>query len=139
MLSDISRDYLHKFWELIDELLNAVLFMFMGLEMLIIKVNVTVFTIGLIVIIMVLLVRLISVSLPVFLLRFRIRFEKHAIAILTWGGLRGGLSVAMALSLTANMYRDEFLLVTYLIVVFSILVQGLTIGPFASRLLKKAN
>jgi CPA1 family monovalent cation:H+ antiporter len=136
MLSDISRDYLHKFWELIDELLNAVLFMFMGLEMLIIKINMTVFWIGLIAIAMVLLVRLISVALPVFLLRFRIRFEKHAIAILTWGGLRGGLSVAMALSLTAGMYRDEFLLITYLIVVFSILVQGLTIGPLALKLLK---
>lgn len=139
MLSDLSRDYLHKFWELIDELLNAVLFMFMGLEMLIIRINMTVFWIGLIAIALVLLVRWISVALPVFLLRFRIRFEKHAITILTWGGLRGGLSVAMALSLTAGMYRDEFLLITYLIVVFSILVQGLSIGPLALRLLKKAD
>jgi len=133
-LSDISRDYLHKFWELLDEMLNAVLFMFMGFEMLIIKIDTTVFLIGLACIILVLAVRWISVAIPISLLRYKIAFEKNVITILTWGGLRGGLSVAMALSLAGSMYKNQFVLITYLIVVFSILVQGLTIGPLAKRL-----
>jgi len=136
-LSTISRDYLSKFWELIDEILNAVLFLLMGLEMLLIKVNTIVLVIGIICILVVLLARWISVFLPVCLLRIKIRFENHAVAILTWGGLRGALSVALALSLTSSMYRDEFLLITYMVVVFSILVQGLTIGHFTRRLLRK--
>lgn len=134
-LSLVSRDYLGKFWELADEILNAVLFLLIGLEMLVIKINTTVLIIGAIMIFIVLLARWISVLLPVQLLRSKIQFERHAVAILTWGGLRGGLSVALALSLTAAMHRDEFVLITYMIVVFSILVQGLTIGKFARRLL----
>lgn len=133
-MSALSRDYLIKFWELIDEILNAVLFMLMGLEMFIIKVNSTIFIIGIICIGITLFARWASVVLPVFLLRYKIQFEKNAVAILTWGGLRGGLSVAMALSLSANMHREKFLLMTYIIVVFSILVQGLTIGKLAAKL-----
>jgi CPA1 family monovalent cation:H+ antiporter len=72
-------------------------------------------------------------------MRFKIRFEQHAVIILTWNGLRGGLSVALALSLTKEMHRDEFVLITYMVVVFSILVQGLTIGRVAKKLLKPAN
>ncbi len=136
-MSNVSRDYLGKFWELIDEILNAVLFLLIGLEMLIIKINPTVLIIGAIMIVVVLLARWIAVLLPVQLLRFKIQFERHAVAILTWGGLRGGLSVALALSLSAKMYRDEFVLITYMIVVFSILVQGLTIGLFTKKLLRK--
>ncbi|MGY4536474.1 CPA1 family monovalent cation:H+ antiporter [Mucilaginibacter sp. UYNi724] len=137
-MSDETRDYLGKFWHLIDEILNAVLFLFIGLEMLIIKINTTVMIIGAISILLVLLARWISVILPVTMLRYKIKFENNAIAILTWGGLRGGISVALALSLSANMYRDEFVLITYIIVVFSILVQGLTIGKLAQRLQVKA-
>ena len=133
-ISDESRDYLGKFWELIDEILNSVLFMLIGLEMLIIKVNTTILIIGFISIGLTLTARWISVILPVFLLRYKIRFERNAVAVLTWGGLRGGLSVAMALSLGAGMHRDEFVLITYMIVVFSIIVQGLTIGRLAKRL-----
>lgn len=133
-MSDETRDYLGKFWHLVDEILNAVLFLFIGLEMLIIKINTTVMIIGVISIILVLLARWISVIFPVLLLRYKTRFENNAIAILTWGGLRGGISVALALSLSAKMYRDEFVLITYMIVVFSILVQGLTIGKLAARL-----
>ncbi|OCX51523.1 sodium:proton antiporter [Mucilaginibacter sp. PPCGB 2223] len=138
VLSDTSRDYLGKFWELVDEILNAVLFLLIGLEMLVIKINVTVLLIGFISIGIVLLARWVSVYIPIQLLQYKIRFERHAVAILTWGGLRGGLSVALALSLGNEMHRDEFVLITYIIVVFSILVQGLSIGSFTRRLLKKA-
>jgi CPA1 family monovalent cation:H+ antiporter len=117
-ISDESRDYLGKFWELIDEILNAVLFMLIGLEMLIIKVNATILLIGFITTGLTLAARWISVIFPVFLLRYKIRFERNAVAVLTWGGLRGGLSVAMALSLGAGMHRDEFVLITCMIVVF---------------------
>lgn len=133
-MSDLTIDYLGKFWEMIDEILNAVLFLFIGIEMLIIKINPTIFWIGMICILIVLFARWISVLLPVSLMRFKVTFEKHAVTILTWGGLRGGISVALALSLSTNMYRDEFVLITYIIVVFSILVQGLSIGKLANRL-----
>jgi CPA1 family monovalent cation:H+ antiporter len=136
VMSDTTRDYLGKFWELIDEILNAILFLLIGLEMLIIQINITVLIIGFIVIVLVLLARWLSVFFPVLLLRYKIKFEKHAVTILTWGGLRGGLSVALALSLTPAMHRDEFVLITYIVVVFSILVQGLTIGGITKRLLK---
>jgi CPA1 family monovalent cation:H+ antiporter len=134
VLSVQSRDYLGKFWELIDEILNAILFLLIGLEMLIIKVNVTGLIIGVICIAITLFARWVSVIFPVSLLRFTIKFEKNAVAVLTWGGLRGGLSVAMALSLGTGMHRDEFVLITYMIVVFSIIVQGLTIGKLARKL-----
>jgi CPA1 family monovalent cation:H+ antiporter len=137
-LSDLSRDYLDKFWELIDEIFNAILFLLVGLEMLVIKINFTVLIIGCISIVVVLLARWVSVFFPVLLLRYKVKFERHAVAILTWGGLRGGLSVALALSLSPEMHRDEFVLITYMVVVFSILVQGLTIGSVTRRLLKKA-
>ncbi|NCD70051.1 cation:proton antiporter [Mucilaginibacter agri] len=134
-MSDISRDYVGKFWELIDEVLNAILFMLIGLEMLIIKIDKSTLIIGFICIIITLFARWVSVIFPVVLLKWnKIAFEKNAVAILTWGGLRGGLSVAMALSLSTEMHRDEFVLITYMIVVFSIIVQGLTIGKIARRL-----
>lgn len=133
-VSDVTRDYLEKFWELIDEMLNAFLFMLIGFEMLVIKFEPMVMLVGIISIIIVLFARWVSVALPVTLLRFRMTFEKNAIAILTWGGLRGGLSVALALSLPENMYRNQFVTITYIIVIFSILVQGLTIGKLYRRL-----
>ncbi len=135
VMSDLSRDYLDKFWELIDEIFNAVLFLLMGLEMLVIKINPTILFIGCICIIVVLAARWISVLLPVLLLKRWVNFEKNVTAILTWGGLRGGISVALALSLTPAMHRDEFVPITYIIVVFSILVQGLTIGKVTQKLI----
>lgn len=135
-MSDASWDYLGKFWELIDEVLNAILFLLIGLEMLIIKINPVILLIGAIAILIVLLARWLSVYFPILILRYKLNFEKNAVAILTWGGLRGGLSVALALSLSPEMHRDEFVLITYVIVIFSILVQGLTIGPLAKRLQK---
>lgn len=133
-ISDVSRDYLDKFWDLTDEIFNAVLFLLIGLQMLVIKIDTTIMLIGLIMIVLVLAARYIAVSFPVILLRRWIRFENQAVLILTWGGLRGGLSVAMALSLPAFMHRSEFVLITYMIVVFSIVVQGLTIGRLAKSI-----
>ena len=136
-ISDRSKDYLNKFWELVDTTLNALLFMLIGFEMLVIKFDTTTLLIGIISIAIVLLARWLSVAVPVSLLRFKVNFEKHAIAILTWGGLRGGLSVALALSLPVDMHRDLFVSITYVVVVFSIVVQGLTIGKLYRKLSAK--
>jgi CPA1 family monovalent cation:H+ antiporter len=132
-LSETSRDYLGKFWDLTDEIFNAILFLLIGLEMLVIKVNPTIMIIGGIMIFVVLLARLLCVALPVMFLKIWMKFENNVILMLTWGGLRGGLSVAMALSIPEAMHRDEFVLITYIIVVFSIIVQGLTIGKLAGK------
>ena len=125
---DHSRDYVGRFWELIDEILNAFLFLLIGFEMLVINKDPVLMGIGAIGIVVVLLSRWISVALPVLALRRRLPFERHAIALLTWGGLRGGLSVAMALSIPLALERETFVTITYVIVVFSIVVQGLTVG-----------
>ncbi|CAN5232125.1 sodium:proton antiporter [soil metagenome] len=130
-LSEESQDYLGKFWDLLDEIFNAILFLLIGLEMLVIKPDSTIMVIGLIMIVLVLLARYVAVYIPVSVLRLKIKFEKNAILILTWGGLRGGISVALALSLPESMHRDDFVLITYIIVIFSIIVQGLTIGKLA--------
>jgi CPA1 family monovalent cation:H+ antiporter len=132
-LSEISQDYLLKFWELIDEMFNALLFLLIGFEILVIKVDTTIMLVAGIMVLVVLLARYVSVAFPVIFLRLWIKFEKNAVAILTWGGLRGGISVALALSLPKAMHRDELVLITYVIVVFSIVVQGLTIGKVAAR------
>ena len=136
-MSEQTRDHLDKFWEMIDEILNAILFLLIGFEMLIIKLSTIVFIVGIISILIALIARWISVLLPLYLLRYKVKLERYAVPILTWGGLRGGVSVALALSLDETMYRDEFVLITYIIVIFSILVQGLTIGKISKKLLAK--
>ncbi len=136
-VSDLSKDYLDKFWELTDEILNALLFMLMGLEMLVVTIDKTILIISIITVGIVLLARWVSVALPVMFMRYRLKFEKNAVAILTWGGLRGGLSIALALSLPDDMHRDQFVSITYVVVVFSIIVQGLTIGKLYKRLMHK--
>jgi len=133
-LSQTSWDYLGKFWDLIDEIFNAILFLLIGMQILQVKIYSTIVLIGLAMILVVLLARWVSVYFPVVLMRFKIKFEENAVAILVWGGLRGGLSVAMALSLPQSMHRDELVLITYIIVIFSIIVQGLTIGKVAAKL-----
>ena len=133
-MSDVTRDYIDKFWEMIDEVLNAILFLLIGFEMLIIPFHLNMFFLGCISIIIVLLARLISVAIPIYLLKFKGNFEKNSLAILTWGGLRGGISVALALSLPKSGYGEVLVSITYIIVLFSIIVQGLTIGKFANKL-----
>ncbi|MHC4140165.1 MAG: cation:proton antiporter [Planctomycetota bacterium] len=127
-MSEKTREHLDSFWELMDEILNAVLFLLIGLEVLVIATKGSYLIAGLAMIPVVLLARFISVGLPVTFMR-RIRdFSPDAVKIMTWGGLRGGISVALALSIPSGSEREALLTVTYIIVVFSILVQGLTIG-----------
>jgi CPA1 family monovalent cation:H+ antiporter len=133
-MSDITREYLDKFWEILDEILNAVLFVLIGLEMLILDINRTVLMVGAVAIAVVLLARLAAVAVPLSFLRSRFEFNRPNLRILTWGGLRGGISVALALSLPETMPRDLIVGITYVVVIFSIIVQGLTIGPLVKHL-----
>ncbi len=131
-MSENTREHLDSFWELMDEILNAVLFLLIGLEILVLTIKGNYLIAGLIMIPVVLLARFISVGIPVTFMR-RIRdFSPHAVKIMTWGGLRGGISVALALSIPNGPEREALLTVTYIIVIFSILVQGLTIERFVS-------
>lgn len=132
-MSEQSRDHLDNFWGMTDNLLNAVLFLLIGLEMLVIPFSMPILVLSLCAIPIVLAARYISVVLPIGLLRYHTCFEKNAVGLLTWGGLRGGLSVALALSVPASMHGQIFVTVTYIIVLFSILVQGMTIGKLARR------
>ena len=133
-MSEDTREHLDSFWELMDEILNAVLFLLIGLEVLVLTVRGSYLIAGLIMIPVVLTARFVSVGLPVTLMRPFKDFTPNAVKIMTWGGLRGGISVALALSIPSGPERETLLTVTYIIVVFSILVQGLTI----ERLVKSA-
>jgi len=133
-MSEITRDYVDKFWEIIDEILNAVLFFLIGIEMIIVDFSLQYIWIGLIGIVIVMFARYISVLIPFIFLRKNNVFQKHALTILTWGGLRGGISVALALSLPKSEFSNFFVTITYIIVLFSIIVQGLTIGRVVKKL-----
>ncbi len=131
-MSDVTRERLDNFWELVDEVLNAVLFLLIGIEILLIQFLPDYIYSALLIIPLVIVARFISVGLPVTLLRFKNTYSPHAIKILTWGGLRGGISVALVLSLPAGPYREPLIATTYAVVLFSILVQGLTVGKVAA-------
>lgn len=134
-MSQTTIEHVDTFWELLDEILNAVLFVLVGVEVLALSFTGKFLLIGLVAIPIVLFARLVSVAGPITLLRKRGRFARYTVRVLTWGGLRGGISVALALSLPREVSgvpvgeRDALLAMTYVVVVFSILVQGLTIGP----------
>jgi CPA1 family monovalent cation:H+ antiporter len=138
-MSRATVGYLDAFWELVDEILNAVLFVLLGLEVLAVRFTAGYLAAGLLAVPAVLLARLASVGLAVRLLRPSQAVGRGTGRVLTWGGLRGALSVAMALSLPRAMPgREVILAMTYVVVAFSILVQGLTIGPLARRWLAAA-
>ena len=132
-MSKITQQYVDKFWELIDVLLNTILFVLIGMEILVLTLETTYVLAGFIVIPFLLIARYLSLLLPIKLYAKKLGFVPKTNLIMTWGGLRGGISIALALSLTQDMYRDLFLVITYIVVVFSILVQGLTVG----KLIKK--
>lgn len=127
-MSQKTRLHLDTFWELVDEVLNAILFVLIGLEVLVLTFTKLYFAAGLIAIPLVLFSRFISVTIPVFILKPFRDFSPKAVRILTWGGLRGGISVAMALALPANEVRPLLLATTYSVVIFSIIIQGLTLN-----------
>ena len=133
-MSDRTREHLDTFWELVDEILNAVLFVLIGLEMLLINFSRALFFAGLAAVPVLLLARWLSVGLAISVLRLWRTFSPGVIRIMTWGGLRGGISVAMALSLPASNDRETVLAITYILVVFSIAVQGLTLRHLVQRI-----
>ena len=127
-MSEATRFRLDNFWELVDEILNAVLFVIIGLEVLVLAFKMEYILITLAIIPLVLGVRFVSVAFPVKLLSRLRSFSPRVIEIMTWGGLRGGISIALALSLPLGPEREVILAITYLVVAFSILVQGLTVS-----------
>ncbi len=138
-MSKTTTEHLDLFWEFVDEGLNAVLFVAIGMELLVLTFTASYLAAGVLAVVIVLVARLVSVGLPVWLLRRSERFDPSMVPILVWGGLRGGISVALALSLPPEAAgdsipkRDVILATTYVVVVFSIMVQGLTIGSMTRR------
>lgn len=134
-MSDHTRENLDNFWELLDEILNAVLFVLIGMELVLLPFSAQYLLIALCVALLILGTRLIAVGPPALLLRKLGRaLPDGTVRILTWGGLRGGISVALVLALPASDERNLLLNITYLVVLFSILVQGLTIGKLVRRI-----
>lgn len=138
-MSEATELYVDKFWELLDVLLNTVLFVMIGLEILVLTLEGKYIYAGLLAIPTLLLCRYMSLYLPVKFFEKRLGFVPRTNLIMTWGGLRGGISIALALSLSKDMHRELFLTITYIVVVASILGQGLTVEPIIKRLTRKIN
>jgi CPA1 family monovalent cation:H+ antiporter len=136
-MSSTDKDYLDKFWEMIDEILNAMLFLIIGLELLLIPNIHQDWLIGCVAILIVLLSRYLSIRLPMWIIPNIGRFDSKTIAVLVWGGLRGGVSIALALTIDPHLNQNLFLSATYYVVVFSIAVQGLSIGKLLELLNRK--
>jgi CPA1 family monovalent cation:H+ antiporter len=133
-MSDITAEYVDKFWELIDETLNATLFVLIGLELLLINARPTIIFVSLLLIVVSILTRYFSVFIPSLAIRLKEKITNRTLLLLTWGGLRGGISITLALSIQPSMNKDIWVTITYIIVCFSIIVQGMTIGKLAKRL-----
>jgi CPA1 family monovalent cation:H+ antiporter len=132
-MSETTEMYVDKFWELMDILFNTILFVLIGMEMLVLSVEGSYLIAGLLAIPLVLLCRFLSLLFPINFFKKRLDFVPKTNLIMTWGGLRGGISIALALGLSQTMERDLFLVITYVVVVFSILVQGLTVGKLVKK------
>ena len=136
-MSDTTRHHVDLFWELLDEILNAVLFVLIGMEVMVIQFHDGMHIAMLGAIVTTLIARWLTVGVPVGLWTRRFRLPRGAGQVLTWGGLRGGISVALALSLPHGPEREALLALTYGVVVFSILGQGLTIGKVARHAIRE--
>jgi CPA1 family monovalent cation:H+ antiporter len=129
-MSERTRTHLFPFWDMIDEILNSVLFLLIGLELLVVDFGFAHVVVAFLCIPLVLAARFVSVAIPITVLRgIGMKFGFGSIRVMTWGGVRGGISVALALSLPEGPYKDLILNATYVVVVFSIVVQGLTVAP----------
>jgi CPA1 family monovalent cation:H+ antiporter len=135
-MSDKTRDHVQKFWSLLDEILNSALFLLIGFEVFALSISGNVVALMIIAIPLTLAARFISVATPLTLLSLKHDFTKGAIPVLTWGGLRGGISVALALSLPESAFKETILATTYGVVIFSIVVQGLTVKFVVKRMVK---
>jgi len=133
-MSKTTETYVDKFWELLDILLNTILFVLIGMEMLVLTFKFEYLTAGLLAIPLVLVCRYISLLVPIKFFENKLDFVPKTNLIMTWGGLRGGISIALALGLTEVMERDLILVITYVVVVFSILIQGMTVGKLVKKL-----
>ncbi|GHA45827.1 sodium:proton antiporter [Amylibacter ulvae] len=133
-MTEQTRRYLDGFWELVDEILNAILFLLIGIEVFAVAFSMDAMLSGVIIIALALFARLMAVAVPIIMLKPFRTFPSDVIPIMTWGGLKGGISVALALSLPDSEWKPAILTATYVVVIFSIIIQGLTIAPLANKL-----
>ena len=132
-MSDTTQDYLLKFWSLIDEILNSVLFLLIGLELFIVPLNTQLLLVALLTIPLVLLARFVAVAIPLGLLHSVLPLPKSALPILTWGALRGGISIALALALPPGLVKNVILTATFAVVLFSVFAQGSSLMRLSKR------
>ena len=135
-MSDKTQHYVTSLWTLIDEVLNAVLFLLIGLEVAVLRFQPAALLLGALSVPIVLVARLLAVSLPLLLFRWGNELSVRNVPFLTWAGVRGGISIALALSLPGSPYKATILAGTYVIVLFTIIVQGLTLGSVARLTLR---